>query len=107
MSLKYPSVPESDVKQQFTTTTLIRPSKCYHTWSKCVQEYFLCFLQGTTGAPKGATLTHHNIVNNSLFTGRIMDYHIKVSTWPSPLLLNLLTAKLFNLNFYSLEVVSR
>jgi fatty-acyl-CoA synthase len=27
------------------------------------------FTSGTTGAPKGATLTHHNIVNNGFFVG--------------------------------------
>ena len=27
------------------------------------------FTSGTTGAPKGATLTHHNIVNNAFFVG--------------------------------------
>jgi len=27
------------------------------------------FTSGTTGAPKGATLTHHNIVNNAYFVG--------------------------------------
>ena len=30
------------------------------------------FTSGTTGAPKGATLTHHNILNNGLFIGRAM-----------------------------------
>ena len=30
------------------------------------------FTSGTTGAPKGATLTHRNIVNNGHFTGRAM-----------------------------------
>ncbi|MDF1721792.1 MAG: AMP-binding protein [Minwuia sp.] len=30
------------------------------------------FTSGTTGAPKGATLTHRNIVNNGYFTGRAM-----------------------------------
>ena len=30
------------------------------------------FTSGTTGTPKAATLTHHNIVNNAFFTGRQM-----------------------------------
>jgi fatty-acyl-CoA synthase len=32
------------------------------------------FTSGTTGNPKGATLTHSNIVNNALFVARAMDY---------------------------------
>ena len=31
------------------------------------------FTSGTTGAPKAATLTHHNIVNNAYFTGLQMN----------------------------------
>jgi fatty-acyl-CoA synthase len=31
------------------------------------------FTSGTTGRPKAATLTHHNIINNALFTGRQMN----------------------------------
>ena len=30
------------------------------------------FTSGTTGAPKGATLTHHNILNNGFFVGEFM-----------------------------------
>jgi fatty-acyl-CoA synthase len=30
------------------------------------------FTSGTTGAPKGATLTHHNIINNGFFVGECM-----------------------------------
>jgi fatty-acyl-CoA synthase len=32
------------------------------------------YTSGTTGAPKGATLTHHNILNNAYFIGRMMGY---------------------------------
>jgi fatty-acyl-CoA synthase len=32
------------------------------------------FTSGTTGTPKGATLTHHNILNNGFFLGEAMRY---------------------------------
>ncbi|HEX3614614.1 MAG TPA: AMP-binding protein [Sporichthyaceae bacterium] len=32
------------------------------------------YTSGTTGFPKGATLTHHNIANNGLFLGEVMRY---------------------------------
>jgi fatty-acyl-CoA synthase len=32
------------------------------------------YTSGTTGFPKGATLTHHNILNNGFFVGELIDY---------------------------------
>jgi len=32
------------------------------------------FTSGTTGSPKGATLTHHNLINNGFFCGETMRY---------------------------------
>ena len=32
------------------------------------------YTSGTTGAPKGATLSHHNILNNGLFVARRMNF---------------------------------
>jgi len=38
----------------------------------CHQPINIQFTSGTTGAPKGATLTHHNIVNNGRFIAQAM-----------------------------------
>ncbi|PIE46997.1 MAG: AMP-binding protein [Gammaproteobacteria bacterium] len=32
------------------------------------------FTSGTTGTPKGATLTHHNIINNGYLTGELLNF---------------------------------
>ncbi|MGF1508125.1 MAG: AMP-binding protein [Myxococcota bacterium] len=32
------------------------------------------YTSGTTGAPKGATLSHHNILNNGYFVGKLLNY---------------------------------
>ena len=41
---------------------------------RCHDPINIQFTSGTTGAPKGATLTHHNIVNNAIATGRCMRF---------------------------------
>lgn len=47
-------------------------------WALCKTFKNIYELQGTTGFPKGATLTHHNIVNNARFMGFRMAYDKKV-----------------------------
>jgi len=41
---------------------------------RCDDAINVQFTSGTTGAPKGATLTHRNILNNAYFTGRLLGY---------------------------------
>lgn len=40
----------------------------------CHDPINIQFTSGTTGSPKGATLTHHNIVNNARFVARAMRF---------------------------------
>jgi fatty-acyl-CoA synthase len=40
----------------------------------CHEAINIQFTSGTTGAPKGATLTHHNIINNARDVARTMGY---------------------------------
>ncbi|XP_066443928.1 medium-chain acyl-CoA ligase ACSF2, mitochondrial [Eleutherodactylus coqui] len=43
----------------------------------CNDAVNIQFTSGTTGYPKGATLSHHNIVNNATMVGLRMGYHWK------------------------------
>ncbi|MEP7306993.1 MAG: AMP-binding protein [Acidobacteriota bacterium] len=40
---------------------------------RCQDPINIQFTSGTTGAPKGATLTHHNIVNNAIAAAHCME----------------------------------
>jgi fatty-acyl-CoA synthase len=45
----------------------------------CREPINIQFTSGTTGNPKGATLTHHNVVNNGRFIAMAMDFSEKDS----------------------------
>ncbi|KAK9965637.1 hypothetical protein ABG768_004714 [Culter alburnus] len=56
----------------------------HHQQLQDLQKKLVCddpiniqFTSGTTGKPKGATLSHHNIVNNSYFIGMRIGYNWK------------------------------
>jgi fatty-acyl-CoA synthase len=42
--------------------------------TRCDEPVNIQYTSGTTGFPKGATLSHHNILNNAFFIGQVLHY---------------------------------
>ncbi len=62
-------IPFSSVAHRATDSRRRRPSELT---PDCDDPINIQFTSGTTGLPKGATLTHHNILNNAYFVGEAM-----------------------------------
>ena len=54
-------------------------------------------MKGTTGNPKGATLSHNNVVNNAYFVGLRLGYNEKVH------MVEFLAIKILILFYYNLS----
>ena len=72
---------EMDKEVQMDDPVNIQFTSVSQIYSKFVVDTVLIVgyvFQGTTGNPKGACLSHHNIVNNAMSLGYRIGYHKKV-----------------------------
>ncbi len=69
-----PGMLNFDEVQERTSDSLIAEVRDLERGLSCHDPINIQFTSGTTGAPKGATLTHHNIVNNARYIALAMRF---------------------------------
>lgn len=64
----------ADVLEQGRTNVDVAALDALGAGLSCHDAINIQFTSGTTGNPKGATLTHHNVVNNARFIAQAMNF---------------------------------
>ncbi|XP_018423375.1 PREDICTED: acyl-CoA synthetase family member 2, mitochondrial [Nanorana parkeri] len=76
---KYPGTLHFDEVMNAGTTQHVKQLQDLQKTVSCDDPINIQFTSGTTGYPKGATLSHHNIVNNAQYVGLRLGYDWKAS----------------------------
>lgn len=71
---KYPGTFHFDEVMNAGTTQNVKQLQDLQKTVSCDDPINIQFTSGTTGYPKGATLSHHNIVNNAQYVGLRLGY---------------------------------
>ncbi|XP_029456489.1 acyl-CoA synthetase family member 2, mitochondrial-like [Rhinatrema bivittatum] len=87
MDTKLPGTFQINEVMQAGSTSYMKQLRDIESKLSCDEPINIQFTSGTTGSPKGATLSHHNIVNNANLIGRRMGFDWKTirSAMPAPL----------------------
>nr|XP_033816743.1 medium-chain acyl-CoA ligase ACSF2, mitochondrial isoform X2 [Geotrypetes seraphini] len=87
MDAKFPGTFQMSEVMQAGSSSYVKQLQEIARTLNCDEPINIQFTSGTTGYPKGATLSHHNIVNNANLIGKRMGFDWKIirALMPAPL----------------------